>query len=36
MRPVMDTKPALGASVPQMICRSVDLPEPLRPMTPRV
>ena len=28
------TLPALGVRVPQMICNSVDLPEPLRPTIP--
>ncbi len=36
MRPCVAMRPAVGCSVPQTICSSVDLPEPLRPMMPTV
>ena len=34
--PLTSTMPALGASVPQITCSKVDLPEPLRPTMPTV
>ena len=36
MRPNTSTCPVVGRTVPAMICRSVDLPAPLRPMMPRL
>ena len=36
IRPFTSSCPLVGVSVPQMICSSVDLPAPLRPMMPSV
>ena len=36
MRPFTRISPALGRSVPQIICNKVDFPDPLRPMIPTV
>ena len=35
-RPSSHTLPCVGSSVPVMICRRVDLPEPFGPMMPVV
>ncbi len=35
-RPLVRSSPALGVSVPQTSCSSVDFPDPLRPMMPTV
>jgi hypothetical protein len=36
MRPLCQTLPAVGSSVPAMICRRVDLPHPFGPTMPVV
>ena len=33
-RPVTSSRPAVGAQMPAMSCRSVDLPDPFVPMIP--
>jgi hypothetical protein len=35
-RPLTQISPLVGLVMPQTICSSVDLPQPLRPMMPRL